>query len=172
MTIAQLETQTDDAKRLGMLYNVLYNAGIVSGSEPVALVRVPLAPSTNDLTTNIKNLRVKASGAKKWHQKAFSIIKRVVGSFTPAPHGYGYRLTLLHTFGSLSSFQKSDSDNRIKQCQDTLSKALGFDDSRIIDVRSIRLGVALFSEPSTTIILQLAPEIESEQIINLLEQHL
>lgn len=163
-----------DLVQLAKFYGELYRSRVILDDLPIVFwARLPLAPSANRLTTNTgaHNRRVKLSSVERWHQKAFGIIVREAQHTGFNMFRYQcYRLTLLHTFGGVQSFNQSDTDNRTKQCQDTVCKALGRDDSCIFDVRTVKLGLGMFVEPSTYVFLQGSNEPDRyNELISILE---
>lgn len=118
----------------------------------VLIARLPLPPSANHLTINVGNHhgRVKTSSAIRFAGEVRGIINDAMLAWgfshlrrPTVAEGTRYALTLYTYFENDQSLNASDADNRLKATQDGVTKAAGFDDNRIFDVRSIKAGVGV-----------------------------
>jgi Holliday junction resolvase RusA-like endonuclease len=113
----------------------------------VLAVRLPLAPSTNDLTENTSKHKGRHTSPEVTRYKGQA--RRVIGKAIKAQDfvhlaGAEYRLTLFNVFGSGRAIKSRDADNLIKASQDIIAAVCEFNDKSIFDVRSIKAGVDPF----------------------------
>lgn len=110
----------------------------------VLTLSIPLPPSANNAyPTNRKTGRRFASKALTvFKAEAIPLVRAAanIAGFI-APPTAAYRLTLYHHFPDKRSYSSSDADNRIKAAKDAVAAALGFNDNRVIDVRSVKAGI-------------------------------
>lgn len=121
----------------------------------VLAVRLPLAPSVNELTMNTSkhSRRVTSPAVTKYKGLARRALRQAIaGQAFAVGQGDRYRLTLFNVFNSARSENTGDADNRIKAAQDIIAACCGFDDKAIFDVRSLKAGIDPFESYTIAIL--------------------
>lgn len=120
---------------------------------------IPLPPSLNNAyPVDRKTGRRFASKAlTAFKSQAIPLVRAAaaIAEFA-APATATYKLTLHHYFPTRSGYNASDASNRIKAAEDAIAAALGFNDNRIIDVRSVKAGIDA-AEPRCDVELEVLP---------------